>query len=177
MDSNGEYAFKLTEFGHTTFFKGYTGGIFLLETGLGVFTLGFFNVLSAIRFREKMIRKAHLLRNRTETRRAEIMFSKMVFILTSICFITRLLDAVAGAFVLSILLNVFKASNDTKYQISAYHDISLMLFLAAHAFDNWIYFLMDPNLRRCTRELFCRPTRQTTIVSCIYFFKLIVVKF
>jgi len=150
VGSNEEYAFKLTEFGHTTFFKGYTGGISLLETGLGVFTLGFFNVLSAIRFREKMIRKAHLLRNRTETRRAEIMFSKMVFILTSICFITRLLDAVAGAFVRSI---------------------------SAHAFDNWIYFLMDPNLRRCTRELFCRPTRQTTIVSCIYFFKLIVVKF
>jgi len=91
VGSNEEYAFKLTEFGHTTFFKGYTGGIFLLETGLGVFTLGFFNVLSAIRFREKMIRKGHLLQNRTETKQKEVMYTKMVLIL---CFITRLICSV-----------------------------------------------------------------------------------
>jgi len=165
VGSNEEFAFKLTDFGQSAIFKGYAAGTFLLETALGVCTLGFFNVLSAISFREKMIRKAHLLRNRTETKRAEIMYTKMVFILTSICFITRLLDAVAGVFVRSILLDVFKASNETKHRISLYHDISLMLFLAAHAFDNWVYLLMDPNLRRCTRELFCRRTTQTTIVS------------
>jgi len=170
VGSSDEFAFKLTEFGQSTMYKGYAAGTFLLETGLGVCALGFFNVLSAIRFREKMIRKSDLLHNRSETRRAENMYTKMVFILTTICFITRLLDAVAGMFIRSILLDAFKASNETKYRISLYHDISLMLFLAAHAFDNWVYLLMDPNLRRCTRELFCRPTTQTTIVSRIYFF-------
>jgi len=151
VGSNEEYAFKLTEFGHTTIFKGYTAGLFLLETGLGVCTLGFFNVLSAIRFREKMIRKGHLLQNRTETKQKEVMYTKMVFILSTVCFITRLLDAVTITLVRLISLDVYNFSEETKSQIKLYYDISWTLLLAAHAFDNWIYLLMDPNLRRCTR--------------------------
>jgi len=165
VGSNEEFAFKLTDFGQSAIFKGYAAGTYLLETVLGVCALGFFNVLSAIRFREKMIRKAHLLRNRTYTKRAEIMYTKMVLILTSICFITRLLDAVTGTFARSKALNIFELSDETKLQITICYDISLVLLSAAHAFDNWVYLLMDPNLRRCTRELFCRPTTQTTIVS------------
>ncbi len=111
VDTNEEFTFKLTVFGLSAMFKGYAAGIYLLETVLGVFTLGFFNVLSAIRFREKMIRKGHLLQNRTETKQKEVIYTKMVFILTTICFITRLLDAVAGVFIRSILLDVFKASS------------------------------------------------------------------
>jgi len=165
VSSNEEFAFKLTDFGKSTLFKVYAAGTFLLETVLGVCILGILNVLSAITFREKMIRKAHLLRNRTYTRRAEIMYNKMVFILTSICFITRLLDAVTGAFVRLMSLDVYNFSDEIKFQIKLYYDISLMFLLTAHAFDNWVYFLMDPNLRRCTRQLFCGPITQTTIVS------------
>jgi hypothetical protein len=161
---NKEYAFKLTDFGQSTIFKGYAAGIFLLETALGVCTLGFFNVLSAIRFREKMIRKGHLLQNRTETKQKEV-----VFILTTICFITRLFDAVTITLVRLMSLDVYNFSEETKSQIKLYYDVSWTLLLAAHAFDNWIYFLMDLNLRRCTRELFCRPTTQTSIVSCACF--------
>jgi len=167
VGSNEEFAFKLTEFGQSTLFKGYAAGLFLLETGLGVCTLGFFNVLSAIRFREKMIRKGHLLSNRTETKQKEIMYTKMVFILSTVCFITRLLDAVTTTLVRLILLDVINFSEEAKSQINLYYDISWTLLLAAHSFDNWIYFLMDPNLRRCTRELYLRPIAQTTIVSCI----------
>jgi len=165
VGSDEKFAVKLTSFGQTSMFQGYAAGLFLLETVLGICTLGFFNVLSAIRFREKMIRKGHLIQNRTVTKRAEIMYTKMVFILTSICFITRLLDAVTGTFARSMAINIFEFSDETKYRIALYYDISWTLLLAAHAFDNWVYFLMDPNLRRCTRELFCRPTTQTTIVS------------
>jgi len=164
VGSNEEYAFKLTEIGQNTIFKGYTAGLFLLETGL-VFTLGIFNVLSAIRFREKMIRKGHLLQNRTVTRRAEVMYTKMVLILSTICFITRLLDAVTITLVRLISLDIYNFSKEATSQIKLYYDISWTLLLGAHAFDNWIYLLMDPNLRRCTKELFCRPTAQTTIVS------------
>jgi len=169
VGSNREFAFKLTEFGLSAIFKGYAAGTFLLETGLGVCTLGFFNVLSAIRFREKMIRKGHLLSNRTETKQKEMIYTKMVLILTTICFITRLLEAVARLFARLFLLNIHNFSEETKSQIKLYHDISLVLLLAAHAFDNWVYLLMDPNLRRCTSELFCRTNTQTTIVSCICF--------
>jgi hypothetical protein len=165
VSSNLEFAFKLTDFGQSTLFKIYAAGTYLLEALLGVCTLGFFNVLSAIRFREKMIRKSHLLRNRTDTKRAEIMYTKMVFILTSICFITRLLDAVTGTFARFKALNIVELSDETKLQITLFYDISLVLLSAAHAFDNWVYLLMDPNLRRCTRELFYRPNTQTTLVS------------
>jgi len=145
-------------------FKGYAAGIYLLETVLGVFTLGFFNVLSAIRFREKMIRKGHLLRNRTETRQKEVMYTKMVLILSTVCFVTRLLDAVTRVLARLFILKIYEFSVEAESRILQYHDISWMLLLAAHAFDNWIYLLMDPNLRRCTRELFCRPTTQTTLL-------------
>jgi len=162
---NEEYIFKLTDFGQSAMFKGYAAVTFLLQNALGVCALGVFNVLSAIRFREKMIRKGHLLRNRTDTKRKEVTYTKMVLILTTICFITRLLDAVTGTFARSLALNIFEFSDESKYRITLYYEISLMLLLAAHAFDNWVYFLMDPNLRRCTRELFLLPTTQTTIVS------------
>jgi hypothetical protein len=99
----------------------------------------------------------------------------MVFILTTICFITRLLDAVTVTLARLKSLDVYNFSDETKSQIKLYYDISLMLLLAAHAFDNWVYFLMDPNLRRCTRELFCRPTTQTTIVSYICFYQLLAI--
>jgi len=168
VGSNEDFAFKLTDFGQSTIFKSYAAGLFLLETALGVCTLGFFNVLSAIRFREKMIRKGHLLRNRTETRQKEVMYTKMVLILSSVCFITRLLDAVTTTLVRLISLDVVDFSEESKSTIKLYYDISWTFLLAAHAFDNWVYFLMDPNLRRCTRELFCRPTAQTTVVSCFF---------
>jgi hypothetical protein len=169
VGSDEKFTVKLTAFGKTSMFQCYASGLFLLETGVGVCIIGFFNVLSAIRFRENMIRKGHLLRNRTETKRKEVMYTKMVFILTTICFITRLLDAVTGTFARSMALNIFEFEDETKYRITLYYEISLMLLLAAHAFDNWLYFLMDPNLRRCTRELFYRPNTQTTIVSCACF--------
>jgi len=168
VGSNKEFVLNLTKFGQTSMFQGYASGLFLLETVLGVCILGVFNVLSAIRFRENMIRKGHLLRNRTNTKRKEVMYTKMVLILTTICFITRLLDAVTGTFARSMALNIFEFSDETKLRIGLYYDISWTLLLAAHAFDNWVYFLMDPNLRRCTRELFCRPNTQTTIVSCVF---------
>jgi len=163
--SNEEYIFKLTDFGQSAMFKGYAAVTYLLQTALGVCILGFFNLLSAIKFREKMIRKGHLLRNRTETKRKEVTYTKMVFILTTICFITRLLDAITGTFARSMALNFFEFEDETKYRITLCYEISLMLLLAAHAFEIWVYFLMDPNLRRCTRELFCRPNTQTIIVS------------
>jgi len=165
--SNKEFAFKLTDFGQSLVFKGYAAGLFLIETVLGVCSLGYLNVLSAIRFREKMIRKGHLLRNRTVTKQKEVMYTKMVFILSSVCFITRLLDAITTTLVRLISLDVYNFSEETKSLIKLYYDISWTLLLAAHAFDNWVYFLMDPNLRRCTKELFCRPTTQATIVSFI----------
>ncbi len=165
VDSNGEFAYKLTDFGQSTVYKCYAAGTFLLETILGVCTLGYLNVLSAMRFREKMIRKGHLLRNRTDTKQKEVMYTKMILILTTVCFTTRLLDAVTGTFARTMALNIFEFSDETKYRMTLCYEISLTLLLAAHAFDNCLYLLMDPNLRRCTRELFCRPTTQTTIVS------------
>jgi len=169
VGKNEEFTFNLTDLGQSTLFKGYAAGIFLLETGLGVCTLGFFNVLSAIRFREKMIRKGHLLQNRTETKQKEVMYTKMVLILSTVCFITRLLDAVTRVLARLFLLKIYEFSDEAESRILQYYVISWTLLLAAHAFDNWIYFLMDPNLRRCTRELFCRPTTQTTVVSCACF--------
>jgi len=175
VSSNEEFAFKPTDFGQSTLFKVYGTGTIVLETILGVCILGILNVLLAITFREKMIQNGDLLSNRTEIKQKEIMYTKMVFILTTICFITRLLDAVTVTLARLKSLDVYNFSDETKSQIKLYYDISLMLLLAAHAFDNWVYFLMDPNLRRCTRELFCRPTTQTTIVSYICFYQLLAI--
>jgi len=46
VSSNLEFAFKLTDFGQSTLFKVYAAGTFLLETVLGVCTLGFYSKIS-----------------------------------------------------------------------------------------------------------------------------------
>ncbi len=171
--SGETYVFKLTHFGQTKVFQIWAALVYLLETFLGVVVLGFFNVLSVVRFREKMRRKAHLLKNRTETRRAEIMFTKMVLILTTICLITRLIDVVARALVRLHYLKMYEFSDVTKSWIVLYHDVSSVLIVSSHAFDILVYILMDPNLRRCTIRLFCRPATETANVSCIFYCSLI----
>jgi len=162
-----KYDFEFTDFGQSTVFQVWAVGTFVLEAVLGVFILGFFNMLSAVRFHEKMIRKRHLLQNRTEIKSAEVMFTKMVLILTTMCFITRLIDTVAGISFRIIFLRLYDFSDATKNQILLYHDVSCIVILSAHAFEILVYIRIDPNLRRCTRALFCRrTTTETSSVSC-----------
>ena len=103
--NKGEFVLKLTDFGKSTPFHVYLVATGIFEAFISVFALGFFNTLSVIYFREKMARKGHLLRNTTTTKRAEVAYTKMVFILTSICFVTRSIDLIFS------ILHVY--NNDT----------------------------------------------------------------
>jgi len=127
--------------------------------------LGFLQITSVIKFREIMIRKGHLLQNRTETKRAERMYTKMVFILTTICLITRSFEAISSVSHRIIVLKIYKITDSTKSYLMLLNDISLLLLFSSHAFDILVYLIMDPNLRMSTREFFCGPIPEDTTVS------------
>jgi hypothetical protein len=101
-----------------------------------------------------MDKEGHLLKNRTATKRAEINFTVLVFILTSICFGTRSVDMVAGVLLRLRFLEKLELSAQMKHWTQLFHDVSNVFTFTAHAFDILVYILMDKNLRRCTLDLF-----------------------
>jgi len=165
IDSDDMFVFKLNYFGQSNIFKVFLVLSNFNEIFLGVFVLGFLQVISVFKFREKMKRKGHLLRNRTEPQRAERMFTKMVFILTTICLVTRSIDAINSVSVRIVALRVYEITDSTKYHLMFLNDITFILLFSEHAFDILVYLIMDPNLRMSTREFFCGPTPEDITVS------------
>jgi len=158
IGSDDMFVLKLNYFGQSNIFKVYAVFTFFNEIFLSVFVLGFLQIISVFKFREKMIRKGHLLKNRTETKRAEKMYTKMVFILTTICLITRFIDAINSISLRIVVLRIYEITDSTNYYLILLNDISLMLLFSAHAFDILVYIIIDPNLRKSTREFFCGPS-------------------
>ncbi len=104
------FVLRLNEFGESKLYHIYAWAIYILKTFVGVLLLGFLNALSVKKFREKMIRKGHLLKNETSTKRAEVVYTKMVFILTTICLVTRSIDALVGILVRLMTLRIIRFS-------------------------------------------------------------------
>ncbi len=162
-----EFVMKLTNFGISPVFQVYLGTISLICICISVFALGVFNTLSVIFFREKMKRKGHLLKNKTATRRAEVAHTKMVIILTTICFVTRLIDTVVGISVMFMVLKILDFSADVESRIRILYEWSCLMIVSAHALDVLVYIVMDSNLRRCTEDLFRRITRRKFVSSIV----------
>jgi hypothetical protein len=110
-----------------------------------------------------MIRKGHLLKNETSTKRAEVVYTKMVFILTTICLVTRSIDALVGILVRLMTLRIIRFSAAVESRILLLYEVSCLMILSAHALDILVYIVMDSNLRRCTKELFRRITRMRNV--------------
>jgi len=169
IGSDDLFVFKLNYFGQSNIFKVFVVLTFFGQIFLGVFVLGVLQVISVIKFREIMIRKGHLLQNRTETKRAERMYTKMVFILTTICLITRSIEAINSVSLNIVTLKIYEITDSTTSYLMLLNDITLLLLFSAHAFDILVYLIMDPNLRMCTREFFCGPIPEDTTVSILKF--------
>jgi len=165
IGSDGMFVFKLNYFGQSNIFKVYAVLTLFNEIFMSVLVLGFIQVISVFKFREKMIRKSLLLRNRTEPQRADRMFTKMVFILTTICLVTRSIEAINSVIIRIVMLRIYKMTDSTKYHLMVFNDITFIVLFSAHAFDILVYLIMDPNLRMSTREFFCGPTAEDTTVS------------
>jgi len=114
-----------------------------------------------------MRKKGHLLKNKTATKRAEVAHTKMVIILSTICFVTRLIDTIVGISVMLMVLKMFDFSADVESWIRFLYEWSCLMIASAHALDVLVYIVMDSNLRRCTKDLFRRIAR-TKFVSSIF---------
>ena len=64
---------------------------------------------------------------RTVIRMADFICTKMVIILSTICFTTRLIEAIAGVFVRLVFLDVYEFTDEFKSRIMLFNDLSLML--------------------------------------------------
>jgi hypothetical protein len=158
-----EYVLELTGFGKSPGFQIYLVASGLLDIIISVFALGFFNILSVIYFRKQMIRKGHLLKNRTTTKRAEVTHTKMIFILSTICLITRSIDTSVGILTRLMTLKKFEYSADFESMIKFLYELSSLMIFMAHALDFLVYFVMDRNLRRCVKYLFQTERRVVSL--------------
>ncbi len=153
-NNENEFVLKLTDLSNSIPFRVYLVATGLFEPFISILALGFVNTLSAIYFRKNMIRKGHLLKNRTTTKRTEVAYTKTVFILSTICFVTRTIDALVAILVRLTILKIIKFSDVIESRIMFLHEVSCLLILSAHAFDIIVYIAMDSNLRRCTQDFF-----------------------
>ena len=90
------FAIEFTEFGMSKSLNFYLIIVYLIETVFPVFTLAILNIISIVKFRQRMKKKGHLLKNQTLTKKRQLNFTVMVLILTTICFVTRVIDLING---------------------------------------------------------------------------------
>lgn len=116
----------------------------LLEVFIPLVSLAILNVIFVVKYYNFMVRKAHLTRNRTSNKQAELTFTRASLILSTINILTRLFDLIVVILTRVVFPLLFN------YHIMAYYltaQSNLLMFLA-HAFDALILFKMDTNLRK-----------------------------
>jgi len=143
--TNGTFAKQASEFGSSQFLTYYSIFILVL-TVASILVLIFINVVSIYKFKIFLERHAHLTNNQTQARKKEIKFTKMTFILTSICVLSRTFDLIAIFLNRPVNLNSAQFSTDYFKLTNLLRDAATLFLYAVHAFDGLFYLKMDTNL-------------------------------
>ncbi len=157
---NGTFVKKLTKFGASNYFFYYYTFLFLMETVIPIVILVFLNSVSVYKFKKIMDKKGHLTKNQTEGKQAEIRFCILIFTLTTICILSRLLDfGITLPFRLTILNpNLFEPRI---VKLLGFLKCLTNLFLySTQALDGILYLKMDSNLwKLIIKTLGCKKVR------------------
>lgn len=139
---------QLTEFGTSKLYSAYLLFVLFIESILPILFLSTLNVVSVLKFKRLMAKKGHLTKNRTEGKLAEIRFTKMVLILTTICLLSRAMDfAVSSIYRLTIIEDSIFSPTSIRLLLFLMSLIHLFLF-SVQALDGLVYVMMDMNLWR-----------------------------
>ncbi len=152
--SRGKFEKQLTQFGTSKVYSTYFLGVFLFETIFPILVLVVLNVVSVYKFKKLMNKKGHLTKNRTEGKLAELRFTKMVFILTYICILSRVMDfIITFLYRLTIINSLIFSPSSIRFLLFLMSLTNLFLF-AVQALDGLVYLIMDRNLWKLSLKVF-----------------------
>ena len=144
--SNGKFKLTLNVFGSSIYFRLYFFLVFILELVIPVSILLWMNSISVFKFKHVMERHGDLTGNQIEARKAERRFTRMVFLLSAITLVTRIIDMVMSVFNRISIISPSSFKKVTLEHIVFSKSISVIFINIALAFDALVYLRMDKNI-------------------------------
>ncbi len=166
--SRGKFEKQLTQFGTSKVYSAYFLGVFLFETIFPILVLVVLNVVSVYKFKKLMNKKGHLTKNRTEGKLAEVRFTKMVFILTSICILSRVMDFIITFFYRLTIINRLIFSPGSVRLLLFLMSLTNLFLFAVQALDGLVYLIMDRNLWKLSLKIF-KLKKVSNQLTCFFF--------
>jgi len=166
-NASDSFVMQLTEIGASQFFYFYNIALFFVETVAPVVALTVLNLISVYKFRKLMANKKLLTVDRGGTRHAEIKFTLMVFILTSICILAHVFDLVVVVIHRMWILEPSLSSRKPWELIVFVREYANIFLYVVHALDGLVYLKMDKNLWSLILKMFRR--RVTLLLDCRFF--------
>jgi len=174
---NEKFKLVFNVFGASIYFKLYVLFLFLIEIIIPLFTLLSINIASVSTFKNVM----GLTSNQVEARKAESRFTRMVFLLSAITLVTRIIDMVTSVF---IRISVISPSTFEQGQLELIifsKSIAIIFINISLAFDALVYLRMDKNIwglilsftGRNNRVILINFSKFYSILSSINYFNLI----
>jgi hypothetical protein len=140
---NGKFKLTLNFFGSSIYFKLYFFLAFLFDTVMPLLTLLLVNIVSVFKFENVMERHADLTGNQIETRKAERRFTILVFLLSAITSVTRIIDMVTSIFNRISIISPSTFEQGTLELIIFSKSTSVFFINVALAFDALVFLRMD----------------------------------
>jgi len=162
---NGKFKMTLNFFGASIYYKVYLFLSFLIDTVIPLLILILVNSVSVFKFKRAMERHADLTGNQIESRKAERRFTRMVFLLSAIESVTRIIDMVTSVFNRILIISPSTFDEGTLELIIFAKTISVIIINIALAFDGLVFLRMDKNIW----ALILRFTGRSNRVFFIYF--------
>ena len=104
------------------------------------------NIVTVYKFKQVMERHADLTGNQTEARKAERRFTKMVFLLSAITSVTRIIDMVTSIFNRLSVISPSTFDQGTLELVLFSKSITVIFINIALAFDALVFLRMDKNI-------------------------------
>ncbi len=164
--TNQTYIKELTQFGSSKTLLVYSVLVFLFESVIPCVVMIFLNCVSNYKFRDLMYRHAHLTKNKTESKKAEIRFTKMIFILTSICILSTFLDLVTTLLARLIPQDTSLFSPTFVKALAFAKSVTNLLVYSVHALDGIIYLKLDKNLWQLILKIFSLRKVNKLLTKC-----------
>jgi len=142
----GKFKLTLNVFGSSIYFKLYLPFLLLIEVLIPLLTLLLANIVTVYKFKHVMDRHADLTGNQTEARKAERHFTRIVFLLSAITSVTRMIDMVASIFNRISVVSPGTFGQGTLQLIIFSKSIAVNFINIALAFDALVFLRMDKNI-------------------------------
>ncbi len=143
---NGKFKLTLSVFGASLYFKFYYFLAFFLDTVIPLLTLLWVNTVSVVKFKNVMERHADLTGNQIEARKAERRFNRMVFLLSAITSVTRLIDMVTSVLNRISVISPSTYKQGTLELILFSKSITVIFINIALGFDALVFLRMEKNI-------------------------------